>query len=264
MNCEKFQTVVTDLARDEIMEASDRAKALAHVDSCEPCGEAWSNQRQLSDGLRNLAQQMNTLPIPAAFEEKLLVAFRNRSQSQPLRPAAQRWRYWIGAAAAALLLAFGVLAWRSQMATPTVVKDKPVVAVPNETRTPDQLRTVAVSGPQSSDQSAPPIPVAADHTPRKSERVKRGGGANLQPISGTANGVAANTEQKEIATDFVALGYASELDLQDGGQLLRVELPRSALARFGLPVNMDRADERVKADLLVGADGLARAIRFVK
>jgi len=29
-------------------------------------------------------------------------------------------------------------------------------------------------------------------------------------------------------------------------------------------MNMDRADERVKADVLVGADGLARAIRFVK
>jgi hypothetical protein len=29
-------------------------------------------------------------------------------------------------------------------------------------------------------------------------------------------------------------------------------------------MNMDRADERVKADVLLGSDGLARAIRFVK
>jgi hypothetical protein len=31
-----------------------------------------------------------------------------------------------------------------------------------------------------------------------------------------------------------------------------------------LPVNMERYNERVKADVLVSADGLARAIRFVQ
>ena len=41
-------------------------------------------------------------------------------------------------------------------------------------------------------------------------------------------------------------------------------MPRFALARFGMPMNMDRADETIKADVLLGADGLARAIRFVK
>jgi hypothetical protein len=45
---------------------------------------------------------------------------------------------------------------------------------------------------------------------------------------------------------------------------MRVELPRSALAGFGLPVNMDRVNERVKADVLVGPDGQAQAIRFVQ
>jgi len=46
--------------------------------------------------------------------------------------------------------------------------------------------------------------------------------------------------------------------------MVRVELPHSALATFGLPVNMDRANERVKADVLFGVDGLAHAIRFVR
>ena len=46
--------------------------------------------------------------------------------------------------------------------------------------------------------------------------------------------------------------------------MVRVELPRYAMARFGLPVNMERYDERVKADVWLGADGLARAIRFVQ
>jgi hypothetical protein len=60
------------------------------------------------------------------------------------------------------------------------------------------------------------------------------------------------------------LGYAGPINLQDGGQLVRVELSRSAMLNMGLPVNMDRYGERVKADVLLGADGLARAIRFVQ
>ena len=69
---------------------------------------------------------------------------------------------------------------------------------------------------------------------------------------------------REIATDFISLGYMNPATLQDGGQIVRVELPRSALVNFGLPVNMDRYNEKVKADVLFGVDGLAHAIRFVK
>jgi hypothetical protein len=76
--------------------------------------------------------------------------------------------------------------------------------------------------------------------------------------------VAANSSGNEIATDFFPVGYTSAMNLQDGGQVMRVELPRSTLAGFGLPVNMERINERVKADVLVGPDGQARAIRFVQ
>jgi hypothetical protein len=77
--------------------------------------------------------------------------------------------------------------------------------------------------------------------------------------------MAANTmPAPEITTQFMPLGDVSLANLQDGAQLIRVEMPRYAMARFGLPVNMDRYDETVKADVWVGVDGLARAIRFVQ
>jgi hypothetical protein len=68
----------------------------------------------------------------------------------------------------------------------------------------------------------------------------------------------------EIATDFFPLMNRESLAEMDSGQVVRVELPRSALMSFGLPMNMERADERIKADVVVGNDGLARAIRFVR
>jgi hypothetical protein len=36
------------------------------------------------------------------------------------------------------------------------------------------------------------------------------------------------------------------------------------MARFGLPVNAERAAEPVQADVLLGDDGLAQAIRFIR
>jgi hypothetical protein len=40
-------------------------------------------------------------------------------------------------------------------------------------------------------------------------------------------------------------------------------VPRSTLVALGIAVNPDQASERVEADVLVGADGLARAVRFL-
>jgi hypothetical protein len=67
---------------------------------------------------------------------------------------------------------------------------------------------------------------------------------------------------REIATEFfplmdVALPF-------ERGQLLRVVVPASTMRPVGLPVNEDRLSERVQADVLVGEEGLARAIRFVR
>ena len=47
------------------------------------------------------------------------------------------------------------------------------------------------------------------------------------------------------------------------GELLRMTVPASTMRRVGLPVNEDHLTDRVYADVLVGNEGLARAIRFV-
>ena len=68
----------------------------------------------------------------------------------------------------------------------------------------------------------------------------------------------------EIATDFIPLIQGDNLTLLEEGRMMRVELPRTALLDFGLPMNPERVDERIKADVVIGNDGLARAIRFVR
>jgi hypothetical protein len=66
---------------------------------------------------------------------------------------------------------------------------------------------------------------------------------------------------QEIATDFFPLvAFAPPAD---GGELVRVSLPASAMREVGLPVREDRLMDRVQADVLV-SNGMATAIRFVK
>jgi hypothetical protein len=70
--------------------------------------------------------------------------------------------------------------------------------------------------------------------------------------------------ETEIATEFIPLqrGWvASDSELT---QIVRIRLPRGELRRFGLPVSFDSAAESIRADVVIGSDGIARAVRFVQ
>lgn len=72
------------------------------------------------------------------------------------------------------------------------------------------------------------------------------------------------TAAQELATEFIPLVQSAQFPQAEEAHLVRVELPRTALASFGLPVNAEASSGRVKADVLLGEDGVARAIRFVR
>jgi hypothetical protein len=64
-------------------------------------------------------------------------------------------------------------------------------------------------------------------------------------------------------TEFVPLPYGDDALIGESARIVRVEMPRSALRMAGFNVAQERANERVQADVLLGADGLAHAVRFV-
>jgi hypothetical protein len=68
---------------------------------------------------------------------------------------------------------------------------------------------------------------------------------------------------EEIATDFFPLASGREISTMESFQMVRVLLPRTAMASFGLPVNQERLNVPVNAQVLIGQDGRARAIRFL-
>lgn len=68
---------------------------------------------------------------------------------------------------------------------------------------------------------------------------------------------------KESTTAFMPLTYTTESALA-GGQLIRIEVTGSSLASLGFVVSPERSQERIKADVILGDDGVARAIRIVQ
>lgn len=66
---------------------------------------------------------------------------------------------------------------------------------------------------------------------------------------------------QEVVTEFYPL-MEDPLPFERG-ELLRVSLPAAAMRSVGVPVSEDRLGEMVQADVLVGQEGLPRAIRFV-
>ena len=62
---------------------------------------------------------------------------------------------------------------------------------------------------------------------------------------------------------YIPLPNAERLAPDENVNVVRVELPRSAMLAVGLPVSVDQSTDLVEADIKMGSDGLARAVRFV-
>jgi hypothetical protein len=64
---------------------------------------------------------------------------------------------------------------------------------------------------------------------------------------------------------FIPLPNSAGVAVDDDDvNLVRVEVPRSAMIALGLDVSDDRAGELVEADVMLGSNGVARAVRFLE
>ena len=69
-------------------------------------------------------------------------------------------------------------------------------------------------------------------------------------------------DSSDAESDFIPIPNAARIEPNEELNLVRVEVPRSAMIALGYAVSEDRASEPVEAEVVLGADGLARAVRF--
>ncbi|HYH86987.1 MAG TPA: hypothetical protein VEX60_16150 [Pyrinomonadaceae bacterium] len=291
MNCQDFESNINALARGALMDARERETALAHESACTRCAARLADERALTSGLRVLAADTKDMEAPARVEAALLAAFRARAASRVgVAPLADEtidrpWS-WMRTVAVASLAAAAALALF--MLIPPIATKTNVAVTGNQTTGQEQVAatTGTIETATQKDKqtlsssvaaaSSTPLPVADENVLRASvprrqpNRPVQGMNAGLSRSdvrgSQTQRGLAqtASSSSEEVTTDFIPLMQGERFTQGEGGHLVRIELPRSALERFGLPINAERAGGRVKADVLLGEDGLARAIRFVR
>src|SRR5438309_10091810 len=109
MNCQNFEDVVNEIAREQIIDADARAEALRHSDGCERCAARLEDERAMTLNLRGLAEHTESAGAPDRVEARLLAAFDELALIQfPALPRRYRREYLIGAIGAALLLVCGL------------------------------------------------------------------------------------------------------------------------------------------------------------
>ncbi len=274
MNCQAFDNIVSDLARNGMVDAAISQDGLDHASECDRCSDRLSDERSLSNALRSLAETDLLIQAPETLESSLLGAFRlataekNSASNVAVFPiTARRSYHWSLAAAAAVVAALiaiaGVKVLNLRSAGPNVIPQNVAVTPAYE----EQKEPGSVPAPDlsSGKEFAPilsPTPVQR-HPNRKYHPGLQNAGyrpASKSPVES----IDVPSQAQEIATDYFPVSYASSLSPLESGRVIRVELPRTALASFGLPMNMAQANGSVKADVLMDDYGAARAIRFVR
>jgi hypothetical protein len=69
--------------------------------------------------------------------------------------------------------------------------------------------------------------------------------------------------QRPPQDDFVTVPYSVPIGPNERAELVRVNVPVMALAQWGLQVSALDPGQRVNADVVIGEDGLARAVRLI-
>jgi len=95
-----------------------------------------------------------------------------------------------------------------------------------------------------------PVPVETIAKTRQGRRAHR-----------TAHGV--QTTRVVSPTGFVELPWSTGLPAFESGEIVRMEVPVASLPTYGIDISSRAGSGSVDADVLIGQDGFARAIRLV-
>jgi hypothetical protein len=264
MFCHDFEKIAGDLAAGRLMEAGKRERAIRHASECSACAWRLKAERGLEAGLRALYEDVKDREAPPHLKTALRAAFDRQVKTPTGAPVAlvalvapvapvvisaparkrDSARRWVAAAAAVILIAVGV-------------------ALMSRTAPSNQKVEISSAGKPAQREQAPPPGAEPVDQGRKTETYvaeKKSTGRRAHRRAAYIDDMALNNES---VTDYIPLTYLADATAVESGMVLRVELPPSALMTMGLSAPVERNDSPVKADLIVGDDGVARAVRFV-
>jgi hypothetical protein len=254
MSCHLHADTIADLAREVVIHTDVAAAARVHLAVCPACAVRFERQRTLTAELRALAAASADASPSSDVTRRLLEAF---AAQQPLvqqdRCVPHTWRLQDAPsphpqvvtfrervlprfAVAAMLVFAASLAWWSRGERDT--------RVPMDRDRGSATRDIASTRAPSSVHASVDSPPRHGR-PRRPRRPRR-------PPPATPPAV----------EEFIAVPGSAALPEFESGRIVRVELPVAALPAYGVDIAAT-AQSEIAADVLVGQDGHARAIRLV-
>lgn len=162
---------------------------------------------------------------------------------------------WTGVAMA-FAVVFGLVALRYFEHRPERASEKAPVLMAVTDQVPD-----AVPGDVARLED-PPQPITGKLSASRATKIEKDEPRYEQAIVRTT--VPRRRSEPAAPEKFYPVSYTGDpMETAVGGQVIRVEMKRSSLFALGVDLPLENDDAVVKADLLVGRDGVTRAVRLV-
>lgn len=253
MNCYEFEAGVLALVRHQLRDALAYEQGITHAAKCVQCAGRLASERMLLAGIAEVISEVAVETAPARVQTAVLAAFHKQvlaAGQTGVTPMPVRFSYWsqwrLAAVAAVIVIVAAVLATFWSQANSGDQRNGNLATLP------------ATSGGRA------PVPAVRPEQPR--------GEPNNRPyLAGDVAGrrmhppaTRGKRRVAEVVTEFYPMVEGEDLESLDAEQIVRVELPASALTDAGLAPGPEGSSGSVKADVVLGHDGMARAIRFVR
>jgi hypothetical protein len=210
----------------ELSNEAPAGEACAHRERCPSCAALLDGYRGVAEGLGRVAAESRRMVAPARVEARVMANYRAHAGVR-MHASAHWWVplvTWSAASAATVGLALALVLVHGRQPT---AKTSPAEGVPHR-RPAARMQLASLPAP------------------------------DLDLMQ--ADAMQTSTEAE---AGFIPLPNAEELGPNDEVGVVRLEVPRSAMAALGFVVTAERASETVEADVEIGPDGLAHAVRFV-
>jgi hypothetical protein len=247
-----------DELHDYIEDQNNAAAAAKHLESCAECRRLVDAAEELRRCLRSV--RCTAPKVPAALDTAVLTAYRDYVQQPTVSSPAALFRSrmnafptrlaWV-AAAAALFAVMLLIVDRRIMPRLELRAAQPNATIGTRTMRPDNTPSA----------NARFGDVRSDNVVANSPTLRRKMAKPRPHFTGPKEPPAYVEASGSFSAGFQNLMYCDALSCSGAMEVIRMQLPAGAMSRD--PAMMQQRDGIVLADVLVGSDGIARAIRIV-
>ncbi len=255
MTCREFHRIVARMNPRDVTRSEDE-RIVAHGNQCAKCGQWLEQQKAIAAGIRALQWRTAGAEASPTAEVAVLRAFRQHVPAT----AANKEQGWMATLAARLSSWFEVGAYAAATAATLVALAAGIWYWQHNTHPAGQAQVAAQA--QSSAQTPATATQGPDSNPavEQSQPAQQVAVAAMKPKLAVVRSTKTATQQDATQTaqnqGYVALMLCDPLICSGDEEVVRMELPANSVNA------LSTSSQPLMADVVIGDDGLVRAVRI--